>query len=77
MPRAGRFPRNPSFPLAIRVIAPGGFNATGALATQANGGFARVKGLELNYSQQLSFLPGCGSGFGIFANYSKIKTNGN
>ncbi|MEY4938466.1 MAG: hypothetical protein RIQ93_201 [Verrucomicrobiota bacterium] len=47
------------------------------LATQANGGFARVKGLELNYSQQLSFLPGFWRGFGIFANYTKIDTIGN
>ena len=47
------------------------------LSTQLNGGFARVKGMELNYSQQLSFLPGFWSGFGIFANYTRLETIGN
>jgi iron complex outermembrane recepter protein len=47
------------------------------LATQASGGTARVRGLELNYSQQLSFLPGIWSGFGIFANYTCLETSGN
>ena len=47
------------------------------LTTQGNGGFARVRGAELNYSQQLSFLPGFWRGFGIFANYTWLETNGN
>lgn len=47
------------------------------LSTQANGGFARVRGAELNYSQQLSFLPGVWGGFGVFANYTWLDTNGN
>ena len=47
------------------------------LATQANGGFARIKGAELNYSQQLSFLPGFWKGFGVFANHTWLETTGN
>ena len=47
------------------------------LTTQGNGGFARVRGAELNYSQQFSFLPGFWRGFGIFANYTWLETNGN
>jgi len=66
-----------------RAIAPGtdnGFDGDYAgwtLATQANGGFARVRGAELNYSQQLSFLPGWLRGFGIYANYTWVETFGN
>ena len=47
------------------------------LATQGNGGYARVRGIELNYSQQLSFLPGIWGGFGIFGNYTWLETEGN
>jgi iron complex outermembrane receptor protein len=47
------------------------------LATQTNGGFGRVRGAELNYSQQLSFLPGFWSGLGIFGNYTWLETTGN
>lgn len=47
------------------------------LSTQANGGYGRVRGVELNYSQQLSFLPGFWRGFGIFANYTYLQTEGN
>lgn len=57
-----------------------GFNGDYAgweLATSANGGSARVRGVELSYSQQLSFLPGIWSGFGVFANYTYLETQGN
>jgi len=57
-----------------------GFNGDYAgwdLATQDNGGFARVRGIELNYSQQLSFLPGFWKGLGIFANFTYLETSGN
>lgn len=47
------------------------------LFTQDNGGFGRVRGLELNYSQQLSFLPGFWRGFGVFANFTYLDTMGN
>jgi iron complex outermembrane recepter protein len=46
------------------------------LSTQDNGGRGRVRGAELNYSQQLSFLPRAWSGFGIFANYTYLETIG-
>lgn len=48
-----------------------------ALTTQANGGFAKIKGIELNYSQQFTFLPGFWSGFGGFANYTRMQVEGN
>lgn len=47
-----------------------------SLTTQRNGGFAVVKGFELNYQQQFTFLPGWLSGFGFNANYTKINASG-
>jgi TonB-dependent receptor len=46
------------------------------LRSQANGGRARVRGVELNYQQQFSFLPGVLRGFGAFANYTRLQTQG-
>jgi iron complex outermembrane receptor protein len=46
------------------------------LRSQANGGSARVRGMELNYQQQFSFLPGALRGFGVFANYTRLETKG-
>ena len=57
-----------------------GFNGEFAgytLTSQANGGSAKVKGLELNYSQQFTFLPGWMKGFGAFANFTKMEAEGN
>ena len=47
------------------------------LNTQENGGRARIKGIELNYIQQFTFLPGWWSGFGAFANYTRMDIVGN
>jgi TonB-dependent receptor len=44
--------------------------------TKTNGGWARVKGLEANYQQQFTFLPGWLGGFGVFANYTRLLTRG-
>jgi iron complex outermembrane recepter protein len=44
--------------------------------SQFNGGAAKVKGIELAYQQQLTFLPGIWSGLGIYANYSRNQTEG-
>lgn len=49
-----------------------GYNVT----TQYNGGSARVRGFELSYTQQFTFLPGFWSGFGLFANYTKLQAEG-
>lgn len=35
-----------------------------------NGGSAKLYGLELNWQQEFSFLPGFLSGFGVYANYT-------
>ena len=47
------------------------------LSTQMNGGFAKIKGLELNYIQQFTFLPGWWSGLGAYANYTRLSVVGN
>jgi iron complex outermembrane receptor protein len=48
-----------------------------ALTTQANGGSAKIQGMEFNYQQQLSFLTGWAKGFGVNANFTSLKTEGN
>ena len=64
------------------IIPPGpdnGFNGEYEgyeLRTQANGGFAKMKGIEANYQQSLRFLPGWWQGFGVFANYTRLWTEG-
>lgn len=47
-----------------------------ALTTFRNGGFARVEGLELSYRQQYTFLPGWLRGLSSFANYTRLRTDG-
>ncbi len=57
-----------------------GFNGDYAgysMTTQYNGGSAKVRGFELNYSQQFTFLPGWLGGFSAYANYTKMETEGN
>ena len=46
------------------------------LRTVKNGGWANVDGLELNYQQQLTFLPGFLNGFGIYANATFLRSRG-
>jgi TonB-dependent receptor len=46
------------------------------LTTQANGGYAKIEGLEISYQQQLGFLPGWMKGFGVSANFTSLKTQG-
>lgn len=47
------------------------------ITTRANGGFAKIEGLEISYQQQLSFLPGWLRGFGVYANATALRTEGN
>ena len=47
-----------------------------ALTTRKNGGSAKVKGMELAYQQQFTFLPGWLNGFGVFANYTRLEAEG-
>lgn len=47
------------------------------LTTQRNGGYAKVKGLEVGYQQQFAFLPGVFKGLGAFANATWMKSEGN
>jgi iron complex outermembrane receptor protein len=55
----------------------GGQYAGYTVNTQANGGTGKVKGLELSYSQQFTFLPGIWKGLGLFANGTWMKAEGN
>ena len=55
----------------------GGDYAGYTLTSQYNGGAAKVRGLELNYSQQFTFLPGWWGGFAAYANYTRMETDGN
>lgn len=48
-----------------------------ALRTDFNGGSATIKGFEFAYQQQFSFLPGFWKGFGAFANYTWLESEGN
>lgn len=47
------------------------------ITTSANGGTAKIDGLEVSYQQQLTFLPGWLKGFGLYANFTKLETEGN
>jgi TonB-dependent receptor len=55
----------------------GGDYAGYTLTTQRNGGSAKVKGIELSYSQQFTFLPGFWNGLGAFANMTRMEAEGN
>jgi len=55
----------------------GGEYAGYILTTQYNGGAAKIQGFELNYSQQFTFLPGIWKGLGAYANFTKMKAEGN
>ena len=47
------------------------------IRTSANNGYATIKGIEASYQQQLTFLPGWAKGLGLYANYTKLQTEGN
>ena len=60
--------------------ADNGFNGDYAgflITTQFNGGYAKVKGLEIGYSQQFTFLPAPFNGLGAFANATRMQAEGN
>lgn len=46
------------------------------LTTSFNGGRARYRGFEVNYSQQFTKLPGIWRGFGVNMNYTQLETKG-
>ena len=56
-----------------------GFNGDFAgyeIRSSGNGGTATIDGLEFNYQQQFSFLPGIWRGLGFSANFTKLSTEG-
>ena len=46
------------------------------LTTQYNGGSARVRGVELNYNQQFTRLPGFWGGLGAFVTFTRMQSEG-
>jgi iron complex outermembrane receptor protein len=62
--------------LGAPLTNPSATALTWTVTTDQNNGDARVRGLEFNYSQQLGFLPGAWRGFGVFANYTWLQTDG-
>lgn len=55
----------------------GGEYAGFTISSQANGGRAKVKGIEVSYAQQFTFLPGLLKGLGAFANATWMNAEGN
>ncbi|GGH12434.1 TonB-dependent receptor [Sphingobacterium alkalisoli] len=46
-----------------------------AITQTVNGAAADVYGLEIAWQQQFTFLPGFANGFGVFANYTYVKSS--
>ncbi|HUR57457.1 MAG TPA: TonB-dependent receptor [Opitutaceae bacterium] len=66
-------------PTTIGSGAGNGFDGDYAgfdLRSQSNGGSATIKGVELNYIQQLAFLPGLFRNLTVNANYTLLRTRG-
>ncbi len=65
------------------IVQPGADNGFGGeyagftYTTQYNGGAAKIKGIEVSYSQQFTFLPGLWNGFGAYANFTRLQAEGN
>lgn len=69
-----------TFTSTIPSGADNGFNGqfAGYLLSQArNIGEGEIKGWNIDYSQQFSFLPGFLHDFGVFANYTYLEATGN
>jgi len=61
-----------NFVFSTSRLAPDGVDER----TRTNGDGGRLRGLELVWAQQLSFLPGALSGLGVEANYTRLETRG-
>ena len=64
------------------TIGPEGVDGQGTyagftLTTQRNVGSARIRGIELSYQHQFSFLPGALKGLGAVANFTYLQAVGN
>ncbi|OAM89898.1 TonB-dependent receptor [Termitidicoccus mucosus] len=46
------------------------------IRTPKNGGNARIRGMEISWRQQLTFLPGFLKGTSVYANYTRLETEG-
>lgn len=53
-----------------------GFYEGYRLFTSVNGGTANVRGWEVDYRQQFTWLPGLLRGLGLMANYTRLETEG-
>jgi iron complex outermembrane recepter protein len=64
------------------TVGPEGVDGQGqyagyTLTTTRNVGTARIRGIELSYQQQFSFLPGVLKGLGAMANFTYLQAEGN
>ncbi len=62
--------------LGVPLTNPSPTALTWSVTTDENSGKARVRGLEFNYTQQFTFLPGVFRGLGAFANYTWLQSEG-
>jgi outer membrane receptor for ferrienterochelin and colicin len=46
------------------------------IITKMNSGEATIEGIEANYQQRLTFLPGWMQGLGVYGNFTKLRTHG-
>jgi TonB-dependent receptor len=68
-----------SFPSVIAAGQDNGFDGQYVgytLSSPRNVGRARIRGFEVRYEQQFSFLPGFWRGFGTYANFSYTEATG-
>ncbi|MBI5768374.1 MAG: TonB-dependent receptor [Verrucomicrobia bacterium] len=80
----GAFQKNISdyFRTFSSTVGPEGIDGQGlyagyTLSIARNIGHAKVRGIEVSYQQQFSFLPGVWKGLGAFANFTYLETEGN
>lgn len=79
----GAFQKNISdyFRTFASTVPPEGIDGQGqyagyTLSTARNIGSARIRGFELSYQQQFSFLPGVWKGLGAYANFTYLEAEG-
>ena len=63
------------------TVGPEGIDGSGryagyTISTTRNIGTARIRGIEVSYQQQYSFLPGVFKGLGSFANFTYLQAQG-
>ena len=73
---ATSFPATPELLERYGVFPAAGDSISYDLVTRANGGDARVRGLEFTYRQALAFLPDWARGLQVFVNLTRSRLSG-